>query len=50
LTKKCSVKKLAVVKVAKKIANNDIFGHQKDWNESISLEKEGTFAMPYLRS
>jgi len=44
LTKKCRVKKLAVVKVAKKIANNDIFGHQKDWNERISLENEVTFS------
>jgi hypothetical protein len=30
LTKKCSVRKLMVVKTAKKMASNEMFGHQKD--------------------
>jgi hypothetical protein len=31
-TKKCSVRKLAVVNTTKKIPSRDMFGHQNDYN------------------
>lgn len=34
LTKKCSIRKLAVVNTTKKILRRDIFGHQNDCDKS----------------